>query len=414
MKSLLKIFAVGALALGAAACDDGSTGNPSTSARNELNPPSGLVTVTGDTSVTLRWMGNNTEDDFQGYNVFVAEGDYSGTIVSGTKWEAAYPKNVNLTTGSIPRCKGNNAIFETNFKFPVSEADCEGDTTSDAGNAAGAALAEETESKLPFKKCEENKSNDNLSLPVPDSKKVLGIQKCSITGLTNGQTYTFMVMAVKGAEFENVSWSSNFVTDTPANNLFTSEVELTIPVGKVLFLSHADIVAAVTGADMTVAKWDSSQACATTEVCAIGSTNRESAGGIYLGRLGGQKPARIYFSTPTKADTATDAISYLYRGGQTYDPENENPTAVSVTIPGDQANSDRTTNYGSGKGTEVAGNEVIDLAIKNGTGWHFGKFVIDVPSLVEDAAITNKELQNIKVKVSLIVQTAPGVPHYLQ
>jgi hypothetical protein len=407
MKSLVKILAVGALALGATACDDGSTGNPSTTARNELNPPSGLVTITGDTSVTLRWMGNNTEDDFKGYNVFVAEGDYTGTIVSGTKWTAAYPKNADLMKGSIPRCKDNSAIFETNFKFPVSEADCEGDTATDSGSGTGtgASLADEPAAKLPFAKCDD-KSDDNLSLPA--TEKVLGSQECKVTGLTNGKTYTFMVMSVMGDEFENVSWTSNFVTDTPANNLFTSEVEVTIPLGKVLFLSHTDIVAAVTGTDMAVAKWDATRLCTTTAVCVIGTANTETAGGIYLGRRGGTKPARVYFSTPTKGDTATDTIEYLYRGGQTFDPQN--PSGVSVTIPDDQANSDRANNYSSGDLTEVAGNEVIDLAIKNGANWHFGKLVINVPTL----ATATDENSDIKVKISLIVQPAAGVPHYFQ
>ncbi len=405
MKSLVKILAVGALALSASACDEGSKGNPSTAARGDLNPPSGLVTITGDTSVTLRWLGNNTEDDFKGYNVFVAEGDYSGTVVAGTAWTATYPANANLTTGSVPRCKDNSAIFETNFKFPVSEADCEGDTATDDGaGATGAGLAEE-ETKLPFAKCD-GKSDDNLSLPASD--KVLGTQECKITGLTNGKTYTFMVMAVMGSDFENVSWSSNFVTDTPANNLFTSEVEITIPMGKVLFLSHADIVAAVTGTDLAATKWDATKLCTSTAVCVIGAANAQTAGGLYLGRFGGTKPARVYFSTPTKTGTATDNIMYLYRGGQTFDPQN--PTAVSVTIPNDMANKDRETNYSNGGLTEVLGNEVIDLAIQNAANWHFGKLVLNVPSM---ATVTD-EASDMKIKISLIVQPAAGVSHYFQ
>jgi hypothetical protein len=407
MKSLVKTLAVGVLALVASACDEGSTGNPSTLARGELNPPSGLMTITGDTSVTLRWMGNNTEDDFKGYNVFVAEGDYTGTIVTGAAWTAAYPANANLASGSIPRCKDNSEIFVTKFKFPVSEADCEGDTASDSGTSGdtGPGLQDDEEAKLPFATCD-GKSDDNLSLPA--TEKVLGTQECKITGLTNGKTYTFMVMSVMGEEFENVSWSSNLVTDTPANNLFTSEVEVTVPVGSVLFLSHTDILAALTGTDLAATNWDSTKLCTTTPVCIIGADNEETAGGLYLGRRGVSKPARVYFSTPTKTDSSTDGIMYLYRGGQTYDPQN--PTAVSVTIPDDQANSDRTTNYGSGKLTEVAGNEVIDLAIKNGADWHFGKLVINVPVLETPA----DETSPLKVKLSLIVQPAAGVPHYFQ
>jgi hypothetical protein len=44
--------------------------------QSELNPPLGLRSITGDGNVTLRWYASNYEDDFGGYLVYQAQGDY--------------------------------------------------------------------------------------------------------------------------------------------------------------------------------------------------------------------------------------------------------------------------------------------------------------------------------------------------
>lgn len=44
--------------------------------RSELNPPLGLRSITGDGHVTLRWYVSNYEEDFGGYLVYQATGDY--------------------------------------------------------------------------------------------------------------------------------------------------------------------------------------------------------------------------------------------------------------------------------------------------------------------------------------------------
>jgi hypothetical protein len=414
MKLCQKIFGISVLALAATACDEASKSNPATAARDDLNPPTGLVSLTGDTTVTLRWLGNNTEDDFKGYHVFMAEGDFSGKT-GGTAWTATYPKGANLETGSVPRCKDNNTLF-TNFKFPESTNDCEGDTATDSGTPTGTmALAEDEEAPLPFAKCD-GKSDENLSVPVTD--KVLGMQECKITGLTNGKTYTFVVMAVMGADFDNISWSSNMVADTPANALFSGELTFpavtasgVTPAKKAhIFLAHADIVSAMTGTDLTSDNWKVVETCA-NDFCSIASTTgnlQSNPAGIYLGRFGGSKPARIFFSAPGKTDSDSDGIMYLYRGGQTYDPAN--PTVVATTIPGDQANTDTDNNYTNATLVDVLGNEVIDIAVQNNGKWHFGKLVIDAPTLATAGDATSE----IKVKVTLIVQPTAGNPHYLQ
>jgi hypothetical protein len=65
-----------ALALVAAAfggCDDTGT---STVDENELAPPLGLASVTGDQEVTLIWYTSNFETGFEGYIVYQRDGDY--------------------------------------------------------------------------------------------------------------------------------------------------------------------------------------------------------------------------------------------------------------------------------------------------------------------------------------------------
>lgn len=409
MKLSKKILGLSLVALASTACDEATTNNPGTAARDDLNPPTGLVTITGDKSVTLRWLGNNTEADFQGYQVFMAKGDVTGMLGSAA-WTAVYPTGNSLTSGSVPRCKDNNDLFKK-FGFPESKNSCEGDTATDSETTPSSALADEApEETLPFVQCD-GKSNSNVSLPA--SGKVLGSQECKVTGLTNGETYSFVVMSVMGTDFSKVSWTSNFVSDTPAN-VAMSSVEIVIEQNSFHFLSHADLLSTIkSGAKLTADKFAKAGTCHTTagskeDICSIGKGPNKSTnpGGLYFGRYGGSKPARVFFSTPK--DHASEAIVYLYRGGQTFDPQT--PDVVATSVPGDMANNDRETNYGSGNLLEVLGNEVIDIAVQSGSDWHFGKLVLDLPSL----ETATEEKSKLKFKITLVMQPKAGNPHYLQ
>jgi hypothetical protein len=44
--------------------------------KSELNPPLGLRSITGDGQVTLRWFSSNFEEDFGGYLIYQATGNY--------------------------------------------------------------------------------------------------------------------------------------------------------------------------------------------------------------------------------------------------------------------------------------------------------------------------------------------------
>ena len=59
-----------ALALGLGACGDDES-SPEAISADDLNGPGGLrLTDDGGGTVTLWWVGQNNEDDFEGYNVY--------------------------------------------------------------------------------------------------------------------------------------------------------------------------------------------------------------------------------------------------------------------------------------------------------------------------------------------------------
>jgi hypothetical protein len=76
--------------------------------QSELNPPLGLRSITGDSQVTLRWYSSNYEDDFGGYLVYQAAGDYEQVApaelpaafdVIDTLYAAGAPPTVHTVLG---------------------------------------------------------------------------------------------------------------------------------------------------------------------------------------------------------------------------------------------------------------------------------------------------------------------------
>jgi hypothetical protein len=72
---LASVVAIVALALGAAGCDE--DGIVDTLSEDELAPPLGLGSITGNQQVTLTWFTSNFEGDFEGYIVYQSTGDLS-------------------------------------------------------------------------------------------------------------------------------------------------------------------------------------------------------------------------------------------------------------------------------------------------------------------------------------------------
>jgi len=75
MRTLLSIFAAVMILMMIVGCEETVT-KIETVERSELNPPLGLRSITGDGQVTLRWYSSNFEDDFGGYLIYQATGDY--------------------------------------------------------------------------------------------------------------------------------------------------------------------------------------------------------------------------------------------------------------------------------------------------------------------------------------------------
>ncbi|MDZ7261128.1 MAG: hypothetical protein ONB05_03300 [candidate division KSB1 bacterium] len=139
--SLLALLVIAGLFLGG--CEEGET-IFKTLEKSKLAPPLGLRSVTGNGQITLFWFTSNYEDDFGGYYIFRALGDYSGQSKDSTL---------------------SNAFVKV----------------------------------------------DSISLNPPQDREI----SRTITGLTNGQTYSFAVTAFKKDNRREISYPSNVVTDTP-------------------------------------------------------------------------------------------------------------------------------------------------------------------------------------------------------
>ncbi len=404
------------LCAGLAACDKGSSNDPSTNDQSEFNPPGLLQTVTGDGKIELRWIGANAEKEFQGYHVFGAK-----TTVDEVKSLATFPSGADISAGaSIPRCKDNNELF-AKFGFAATETECEtsiskakekaetitaGKDFTDIQFSAVNLLADDdlntgsgttpTESEEPITfnlKCE-GESSTSVSRAAADGKAI-GVQSCVVstlsdgTALANGETYTFFVVAVKGAKFNNISWISNLVQDTPAKNALSTT--LTLDQSKFVKLTIDPTTFAVTAAD---------QVACTDNVCKITTTNGTAGTALYLGRdnTSATYKQRLIVSS-------TGSIKIQARGPQTYDPTK--PDDVSASIPGDQA----TTSYASA-GTKFAvyGNQVFDIQLTSGSNINYGKLVVSSITYADNASNTSQA----SVAVTVIMQPKTGSVDYWQ
>ncbi len=108
----------------------------------DLSPPLGLQSITGDGQVTLMWWCSNYSDDLVGYKVFAAEGAYQGD-----------PRD------TLP---------------------------------AGFSVV------------------DSIAVTPPCNERL----QMEITGLANGTTYSFLVVAARN-EWKEISNTSNIVEDSP-------------------------------------------------------------------------------------------------------------------------------------------------------------------------------------------------------
>ncbi len=175
MRILILLGCVAALGLVLAGC----TTEETVVEPEELNPPLGLHSVTGDGSVVLIWYTSNFEADFEGYDVYVAEGNLAGPSVQDIP--AAF-EETPVNDPAIPKTAQDTTLYE-------------------------------------------------------------------VTGLDNGTTYSFLVVAV--TEDGYISYTSNIVEDTPRPEVMN--VELTDqnaePNTSALVLADFSVVACGAGYD---------------------------------------------------------------------------------------------------------------------------------------------------------------------
>jgi hypothetical protein len=388
-KTTISICAAGVLA----ACG-GSAGDPKTLTKDELNPPSGLVTVTGDKQIELRWLGNNTEDDLRGYQVFGYKdnADDSKSAYEEVVSRIKYPKaGVN---SAIPRCKDNDEVFRLFGFTKNSDAKCKGDDSAETSSfSEGSELAmadadEVLSNKLTCETGSTAVSDANVSLPT---ERALEVQRCIVKkvggeDLVNGVNYVFFVAAVKGDKFNKLSWTSTFVKDTPAAQLFSENVTFE-PAKFKKFAINTSTFGAITAGTGDCPGSDN--------VCSLSNPNTASESAIYVSRRGSADtsyPQRILISTPDGGD-----IKILQRGAETFDPLAAAGT-VATSTPRDRAAN--TTTYFKGAHVPVYGNQVFDIQIERGGSTYYGKIVFSDPAGTAAGDIT--------MKVTILMQPKAG------
>lgn len=404
VRYLLGVAAMGMLLVG---CDEDSASDPATATRDALNPPQGLISLTGDKKLELRWQTGNAEEELVGYHVFVKQLD--GGIADVPK--ATYPK---AAAASFPRCKENSTVFEK-FGFPKDEKnDCEGDDDTAAGAATaggtagmtdGYGMQEDADAPKPITNiatCESG-GGAGISVAVAKGTPQLGEKVCVVTkdsdgkALENGKTYVAFVTAVAGDDKTTLSWTSNFVADTPAQAL-VSKHKMTIkanhhyaiPADKLIART---LVAADIGATPVTP-------CNPTVCNVTGGDNNEAAEGIYFGRLGaGNYPQRTFVSSKSGGSIALQA-----RGPQVYDKN-----TVTGFVPGDEA-ANTASGYLAGKRFPIYGLQVFDIEATSGGAKNYGKLIVYQPKLVTPA----DPASDMEVEVTIVMQPKAGSYHYVQ
>jgi hypothetical protein len=159
------VLAFGVMAMTLATMGSGCEDTINTLDPEDLAPPLGLTSVTGDESVTLHWQASNYGEDREGFQIYQLTGTASGT-----------PEEV-----------------PDNF--------------------------------------------DDTPIEVDDDRDA-GAFSHTVTGLNNGTTYSFLVVAFKD-EGDEISRPSNIITDTPRQGSASTQI-LIQPNNSAFLDIHAD------------------------------------------------------------------------------------------------------------------------------------------------------------------------------
>jgi hypothetical protein len=408
----LKLIFASTMTLVMNACG-GSTSNPATVSKADLNPPKELMTVTQDGSVELRWSPFNAEDEFQGFQVFGAATSLE-TLYTLVKYPVKLSSAADLLNASIPQCEDNSAFFEA-FGFEKNEEDCEdGEAEQEAAKSTtGTSLLEEDPDDLPpanrLACVGDDAKYTNTNVSVKIEGYALERQSCKVTevwsvadkkkvAMANGTVYVFFVVAVKGDEFDEMSWSSNLTEDAPSFTAFSGSIELKHS-GDTSGISDAVtdtqyVRFAVDGAK-TIEK-PTAAACL-EDVCKLTGTNDQTTAGIYIGRDYGSRSQRLLISTPSSGKIELQPVGRATYGGDV------------GRLPGDEA----TTSYPTSKGAkfEVLGDQTFDLKITNAdASIHYGKLYVTDVTYASATSTKSAATAN----VTIVIQPKTGSTYYAQ
>ena len=391
-------------------CENSS--DPDTVNRAELSPPLNLTTVTGDTTVELRWFAQNFEEELSGYHVFIAADQTVATLSSSAP--PAYPPSVDIAQGSVPRCEDNNAFFKVFGLNVESTSTCGGGILSLTEKKPRLRLVDDDKNSIldALKICYDPTDPEaalgiekqvSLAKGTSAFNNGQGIQRCLIKGLENGRTYLFLVVAVLGEDYDEISWSSNVAEDTPAKLVYTGELDLAeATFNRIVF----DGSTAAGGAVLDSSNTNCSVSSGT--LCKLGGTNAQGGPGdataVFFGRddSSNSHPQRVFVSTSNSG-----TMQLTFRGPLTTDPLN--PAVIATSVPGDAALESSVGVYSAaGSVFPVYENGVFDLTLTLDSIRHYGKIIIDSMTY----ATTTDARSNVKFKVTVLVQPKPDMTHY--
>lgn len=407
-----------------AGCGGGSSSDPETNDLGEFNPPSQLASLTRDASLELTWVGANAEDDFQGYHVF-------GTTTSLSDLQALvkYPKGASvLKSQSIPRCVDNNAFFKA-FGFPDTTAKCESsvipEEKSDGiflnSGSMGYIIDEEEKNEATT---EEDKlvidfnipcagvGDESVSLTPAADGRTLGRAFCLVNQvyngsklekIANGTTYTYLVVAVKGKDKNNISWISNVIEDTPAKKIFNAEVELAGGDDS----SAQYVVFEINGEDPTAIEKPTPKTCSQEAgVCKLTNTATSATEGIVVGR----ESATGSFAFQQRLVVSSKAggkLKLQQRGAQVF--YDQLTKTYLPQLPGDQA-VDNGSYADAGSKFTFYEHAVYDFQYDLGNGnYRYGKMAVTDLSYSDPKSKTSK----VKLDVTIVIQPQLNQTHYL-
>lgn len=388
-----------------AACS-GSTSDPKTISKDDLNPPFNLVSITDDSKMILQWNISNTEDDLVGFNVYVTEGkiaDMKGLL------KGALAGKVDLESMQVRRCDLTKDLFSKfgfNPESKFANKDCDDfseeqeapATSSGATDGGGVNLAEEEAETPSMVMCTDKDGNDlskvdpekktrMLSVDVSkatladgsklttDVKKRIGSTiRCYLKndsdlsniaakekGIANGKRYVAFVMAVAGDDANKVSYTSNFAEDTPAK--YTEIKDKALPTGK--YFKVAGTVAN--------GSWEAGNPidCPNTELCNINRqvNTSETDDSVYILNDTQTKTERIFVRG------AKDRVWLLPRR-----PRPSYTELPGIKQPGDKpiAMSDSNpAKFETGLSLTAMPGSLFDVAVKASGGYHYGKLYVD-------------------------------------